>query len=739
MGEQPSNAFELLDPRVKRWVWQQGWETLRAVQEAAIPAVLQGSSDVLLCSATASGKTEAAFLPLLSRVLTTEAAGFRALYIGPLKALINDQFRRLEPLCEALGIDVHRWHGDVADSTKRAAMAKASGVILITPESLESLFIRHGRALAGKFSGLAGVVIDELHAYIGSERGAQLQSLLNRLELLVGQRAPRIGLSATLGRPELAAEFLRPREAATVTIVDLPTATELLLEVRGYQRRPPVNPDSETRPGEADNALDDGEAAIAEHLFKVLGVEKNLVFANSRRNVEKYTDSLQTMADHAGRPRSFFAHHGNLSKELREEAETALRDNNRAVSIVSTTTLELGIDIGDVDSIAQIGCPPSVASLRQRLGRSGRRTGSPKLRGYVVETALDDKTPLLGRLRLGLFQMVAMVELMLERWVEPPEVAGIHLSTLVQQSLSFVAERGGAPATALYDALCRQGPFSSVSPSDFARLLKELGLHEVLSQADDGTLLPGRRGERMIEHYKFYAAFNTPDELRLECRGRLLGTLSTEQPLSIGGFLIFGGRRWRIEVVNASQKVVEVSPAASGRVPTFDAAVGGAVHDEVRRRMKALYGRAVAPEWLNTGAATLWNEGQAAFKAQRLDADPIIDQGGECAVFHWSGDRVGNTLAFEFLRRDLHATPVGPALIVEGASIDRVRSTLEEVARDVPSEPSVLLDQVRQLEREKWDYLVPRDLLLRDFALRTTDGTGAKRVATALLGAQTRP
>src|SRR5262249_45755004 len=130
--------------------------------------------------------------------------------------------------------------------------------------------------------------------------------------------------------------------------------------------------------------------------------------------VEKYTDSLQTMADLAGRPKSFFAHHGNLSKELREEAETALRDGGGAVSIISTTTLELGIDIGDVDSIAQIGCPPAVASLRQRLGRSGRRTGSPKLRCYVLETALDTTTPLLGRLRLGLFQLVAMVELMLE-------------------------------------------------------------------------------------------------------------------------------------------------------------------------------------------------------------------------------------------------------------------------------------------------------------------------------------
>ena len=190
-----SSSFDLLAEPIQRWVWQQGWRELHDVQERSIGAILGGDHDVILAAATAGGKTEAAFLPLLSKLLVGEnrGRGFRILYVSPLKALINDQFRRLDDLCHAVDVPVHRWHGDVAASAKARARRDPSGILLITPESLEATFVLRGLEIPGLFQSLDCVVIDELHALLDSERGVQLRSLLYRLELILGRRIRRVG------------------------------------------------------------------------------------------------------------------------------------------------------------------------------------------------------------------------------------------------------------------------------------------------------------------------------------------------------------------------------------------------------------------------------------------------------------------------------------------------------------------------------------------------------------------
>lgn len=181
-----SDPFDLLHPGIRRWVWQQGWGDLRPVQRAAIPPLVAGGQDVIVAAQTAGGKTEAAFLPLLSRIADEPAGGFRLLCVRPLKALINDQFRRLDALCEALEVPVFRWHGDVSAAHKQKARQRPAGVLLMTPESLEATFVRRGLEVPRLFGALDAVVIDELHAFIGSDRGRQLQSLLHRLEVSIG-------------------------------------------------------------------------------------------------------------------------------------------------------------------------------------------------------------------------------------------------------------------------------------------------------------------------------------------------------------------------------------------------------------------------------------------------------------------------------------------------------------------------------------------------------------------------
>jgi ATP-dependent Lhr-like helicase len=301
-------AFDLLHPKVQRWIYEQGWEELRDIQERSIPVLLDGSRDAIVAAATASGKTEAAFLPILSSLARLDeegrADGFGALYVSPLKALINDQFRRLEELCERLELPVFKWHGDVAASTKQRARSTGRGVVLITPESLEALLVRRGGEARGLFRHLPYVVVDELHAFIGEPRGKQLQSLLHRLDRVAGRRVTRVGLSATLADLAVAAAFLRPDEPSRVEILEAKAASlHLKLRLRGYVDPvvPPTGPGSapsEEAPGPA-------EAAMASHLFHTLRGRKGLLFAGSRRKVELFSKALGDLCERAGIPGEF--------------------------------------------------------------------------------------------------------------------------------------------------------------------------------------------------------------------------------------------------------------------------------------------------------------------------------------------------------------------------------------------------------------------------------------------------
>jgi ATP-dependent Lhr-like helicase len=446
-----ASNLERLDERIQRWVWQKGWTGLRDAQEEAIPVLLQAEQDVIIAAATASGKTEAAFLPILSKLLSSGEEMGVALYISPLKALINDQWGRLDQLCEELNIPVVPWHGDIAATRKRSFMKRPQGVLLITPESLEAQFVLRGHELKRYFGELQYVVVDELHAFIGSDRGKQLQSLMRRIECVIDRRVPRVGLSATLGDPTLAAMFLRPEGPLATIIQSKSAAQELLVQLRGYLIEPVHEADVEVRePNPNAQEIKPEETAdakaydsMADHLFKALHGSNNLLFPNSRNRVEYFSDLLRRRCEREGIPNEFWPHHGSLSREIREDTEAALKAGNRPATAICTTTLELGIDIGAVKSVAQIGPPPSVAALRQRLGRSGRRPGEPAvLRAYVVENSVTAESPISDRLRESLVQSAACIRLLLGNWFEPPREGGLHLSTFVSTTKLF--DGGGA-------------------------------------------------------------------------------------------------------------------------------------------------------------------------------------------------------------------------------------------------------------------------------------------------------
>ena len=709
-----STGFDRLAEPVRRWIWQKGWNSLRDIQERAVPALLNGNRDVIISAATAGGKTEAAFLPLISLVLEHPGeGGFDLVYVGPLRALINDQFERLEDLCDRAELPVYPWHGDISQGVKARARKNPRGVLLITPESLEALFVLRGLEIPTLFRSARAIVVDELHALLDTERGVHLRSLLTRLELAVGRRIRRVGLSATLGEMALAREYLRPEASEAVTLLESKSdSQDLKVQIRGYlQRR--VRGDSD------EEGVDETAAqpAVVEHLFSRLRGSRNLIFAGSRHRVESYASALRDMSKKARLPVEFFPHHANLSREHRIDLERRLK-THPATTAVCTSTLELGIDIGDIACVAQIGAPFSVASLRQRLGRSGRRAGQPAvLRMYAIETEPSADADPPDRLYLGLVRSIAMVELLIGGWCEPPAPQALRLSTLTHQILSVIAEHGGIDAKRLYATLCERGPFRGVAPRLFVRLLKQLGRSDValIEQAPDGALLLGRQGERLVEHYSFYAVFQTPEEYRIIADRKPLGTLPIVAILTPGMTIIFSGRRWRITEIHDRDKVIEVTADRVGRPPPFGGD-GGLIHDRVVEKMKEVLSGVHLPAYLDESAARLLEDARSEYRRLDVIRRPICKLGKRsCLIATWTGTVKTSTLAL-VLRAMGYTAEIhdGFLNVNHEEDVQPVEATLEEIADSGPVSADSMLSGKENLMTEKFHPYLSRDLLIVD-------------------------
>ena len=744
-SDRQSKAFDLLAEPIRRWIWLKGWTALRDIQERAIPHLINGDDDLIIAAATAGGKTEAAFLPLISRAHTAaEGEGFDLVYVGPLRALINDQFRRLEDLCETLEMPVHPWHGDIAQGVKARARKNPRGILLITPESLEAMFVLRGAEIPRLFAGTQAIVIDELHALLDSERGVHLRSLLTRLELAVGRRVRRVGLSATLGDMALANAYLRPESPdKVVQLVSRSDGQELRVQLRAYvARRSDEQPASENVQEDRSDVSDVAATrAVGEHLFDKLRGTNNLVFAGSRQSVEVFSDLLRRMCEERKLPNEFFPHHASLSREHRDFVEKRLKGGNLPVTAICTSTLELGIDIGDVACVGQIGAPWSVAALRQRLGRSGRRDGQPAvLRMYAIEPETDGDSHLVDRLHLRLIRSVAMIELLVEGWCEPPLTEALHLSTLTHQILSIIAERGGASARRLYATLCDRGPFRSVDPSLFARLLRQLGDPEtaLIEQTADGTLLPGREGERLVEHYSFFAVFHTPQEFRVVHDVKTLGTIPVSVPLVPDLTIIFVGRRWRVVEVHDRERVIVVVPDRTGKPPVFGGDAGD-IHQTVIERMRNVLHADILPSYLDKTAVEALSSARAAYRRSGLDEKPIQSLGeGRYLLAPWTGTVGTASLAVVLASLDYRVGTFDGILEVfsTGSNSKSLIPELENIAAGKLNLPDLVRNRASALVHEKFHHYLGDDLLVSDALSSRLDLNAVPTIAQSLCSTQ---
>ena len=727
-GYESSTAFDRLAEPVRRWIWDKGWNSLRDIQERGIHVLLNNDQDAIIAAPTAGGKTEAAFLPLISSVLDEPGeSGFDLVYVGPLRALINDQFRRLEDLCERADLPVYPWHGDISQAVKTRARRNPSGVLLITPESLEALFVLRGLEIPTLFAGTRAIVIDELHSLLDNERGVHLRSLLTRLELATDRRIRRIGLSATLSEMDLVKDYLRPETPESVVLLESNSdGSELRVQLRGY-----VNTANEN-----DGDPVAAKRAVAEHLYRNLRGTPNLVFAGSRQNVEWYSDALRDMSEKARVPLEFFPHHASLSREHRLDLEERLK-TRRTTTAICTSTLELGIDIGDIVCVAQIGAPFTVSSLRQRLGRSGRRPGDASiLRMYDIEAEPDPSSHPLDRLHLGLVRSIAMIELLIEKWCEPPAPQALHLSTLTHQILSVIAEHGGVRADRLYSTLCRRGPFRQVDPPLFGLVLRHLGRSDValIEQAPDGVLLLGQRGEKLVEHYSFYAVFQTPEEYRINADGKLLGTLPSTTIITERMTIIFSGQRWKVTKVHDEDKVIEVTADRTGRTPLFGGH-GGLIHDEVVRKMKHVLSSGSIPRYLDRGARHLLTDARNEFRRLGLDQRSICRTGERGRVLAtWVGSIKTSTLALRLRAMGYTVAPYDGFLDVNyGEDVPSVEEALQETASLTETSAESLLPSTANFMTEKFHPHLSPDLLILEAASSRLDLGALPELARSII------
>lgn len=715
--------FEKLDRRIQKWIFKQGWPDLREIQKKAMDPVLSGTTDVLISASTAAGKTEAFFLPAMT-VAADQEDGFGILYLSPLKALINDQNRRLGILSEMMDMRVTPWHGDAPQGLKNQARKHPSGILLITPESLEAMLIKNAGWAKQAFGQLKYVVIDEFHAFLDGERGQQLLSLLNRLDHLLGrmdQPVPRVALSATLGDIETVPKRLRPNGSMPCEIITQSNAQSTLkMQVKGY-----LNP-TDLTPGDPRKPADD---RIASELYKRCRGDSHLVFANSRQRTESLAAQLSDFCEQDVVPNEFFPHHGSLSKELRESLEARFQEDRLPTTGICTMTMELGIDIGDVTSVIQVTPPPSVSSLRQRLGRSGRRNGVSILRMLISEDTVSKHSSPNDKLRLELVQSLAMIRLLIgDKWFEPADDSQLHLSTLVHQILATVAQWGGILADQLYALLCRQGPFQKITPTQFMAILRHLGSNDCITQMGSGELVLGLEGERLVNQYTFYAVFKTPDEFRVVNGSRTIGQLPVDSMILPNQSIVFAGRRWKVLDVDNKAKVIRVQKTKGGKPPKFGGE-GMRIHDVVREEMFRIYEsgdyRIETPDgkidFIDSEARELFQEGLSFFRDADLAITPFLKQDNNVCILPWQGDKVANTLAAILMREGYKAGNYAGVIEVQKATIQEVSDRFKLVlSSGLPTEYE-LADMLPEKAVEKFDELLPNDLLTEGFGRRMFD------------------
>lgn len=742
MNEQ-ERIFSKFPPFIREFIFSHSWESLRAVQLAAAKTIFETDHHLLLTSTTASGKTEAAFFPILSELWERPAHSVGVLYIAPLKSLINDQFYRMEDLLTESGIPVTHWHGDVSASHKKKLLDHPSGILQITPESLESMLINRSNDIVRLFGDLRFVVIDEVHTLTGVDRGNQIQCQLSRISRLIGRQVRRVGLSATVGDPEKAAAWLAGDSNIPVDVPQIPPEGirwRLGLEHFFFQNDNPDQTEREkaTKPQKGAE-LDAGY----EYMYDCVKDKKALVFSNSREETEYLTATFRQIAARRGESDVFLIHHGNLSAALREDAELRMKNDERPVVTCATVTMELGIDIGRLERVLQNDAPNSVSSFLQRLGRSGRRGQPPEMMMVFREEDPLPNTPLPQLFPWGLLRAIAIIQLYLEeRFIEPPRAKKMPVSLLFHQTLSMLAAAGELTAKALAERVLALPPFRQISKEDYRTLLISMLNHDFLEMTEEKGLIVGLAGERLLRSFQFYAVFKDSEDFTVRAgdpekgSAEEIGTITTPPP--VGDRFALAGRVWEVEELDIPRKLIYVHPVA-GKMEVSWPGDSGAIHTKILERMRRVLTEDTVYPYLKPNAAHRLEVARHLARNTGVGERMLIHLGGSTwCLFPWLG-----TISFRTLRRFLakHAKELGISGIefegcyyilfrMEGDGKDFCRILARLAAGGIDCNALVAPGELPVFD--KYDAYVPGELLRAAYAADHLRGDEAEARIAAL-------
>ncbi len=771
-------VFDRYAPFIQDFIYEHDWENLRSVQVAAADAIFNTDDNVLLTASTASGKTEAAFFPILTELWEDPPSSVGVIYIGPLKALINDQFLRLEDLCAMGDIPVWHWHGDVSQSHKAKMLKHPSGVLQITPESLESMLLHRHSAIGRIFGDLRFVVIDEVHSLLRGDRGDQTLCCIERLSRLAGVNPRRIGLSATIGNPEATGAYLSMGTGRSCIIPRMDAPKErwrLSMEhfyITGPQApergedgisrgpapdeptyeapTPNASPQEERVPPRDLNATDadpmpDPEQPAPEaptdqapvfadpglaYVYEHTRGRKCLVFANSREEAESVTTTLRQYCEAEGEPDRFLIHHGNLSASLRESAEELMRDEDMNLTTVTTATLELGIDIGRLERAFQIDAPFTVSSFLQRMGRTGRRGQPPEMWFLMREEEPEARALMPETIPWKLLQGIALVQLYLEeRWVEPPRLDGLPYSLLYHQTMATLASSGELTPAELARRVLTLTPFHRVTTDDFRTLLQHLLEIDHIQRTDEGGLIVGLAGERVTNNFKFYAVFSEDEEFTVRSESEELGTIV--QPPPVGERIAIAGAVWVIEEIDYKRHLIECTKV-KGKVPAFFGMVAGDINTKILERMRTALQEERGYPYLKHNAVARIRQARHVAANAHVATEPLIRLGGTSwCLFPWLG-----SYAFLALERFLKIK-CADRLGLKGLDSSRpyfmqftMRADAETFYRVLKEEAATPFDPLDLLYPQevpyfdKYDEFVPEELIRKGFAYAVLDVPG---------------
>ncbi len=707
-----SDYFDKLPWFVKEYIHTCRWSGFRAIQNQTFEAFYSTDDHILISAGTSSGKTEAAMFPVIGSLYNNPPESIGALYIGPLKALIDDQFQRMGPLLGESELRITGWHGDINNNSKVKLINDPQGILQITPESLQNILSYTPEDIERLFHDLRFIIIDEVHAFMDSDRGLQLLCCLQRLEVLAHCEPRRIGLSATISDREDAAQWLAADTGRHVSIVYDDASNERNIRIR-YNHFPK---------GDAASDSVERKKAVTSYyldLFRETHGYNCIVFTNSRQDAEMAAKSLRIVAEKKGYANEVSIHHGSISKELRKIAEDRLKNPSIKSTTVATVTLELGIDVGDLDRIIQIDAPFTCSGLVQRMGRSGRRGNGQDLIIMCNEDEEEWWSTIDGVSR-SLVKAVAMSELVLkEGWTEPPENNSMPFGLLYHQTMEYLRAGVGCKFSTLVSDVLTMYPFREISKEQYKLLVKHLVNLKHLEIMSDQTILIGPEAERYVFSRDFCSIFSTKKEIIVKCDGKLVGSIQNLP--QVGELIQLAGRVWTVVKVSDNKSTIEVeecdgeacNPWRSGTPPT---------HTRIMQKMLEVLSSDDDYPYLDDAAKERLSESRDVARSIGMTA-MFSERKGGYRMYPWLGTR-----QFDTLRRILQKV-IGTDSIraFQPYYIDiRTKLSEDQILKRVMNyiedeKPLSLAYDEDVLRYGKYDRFIPESLLIREFAADRLD------------------